>query len=67
MNYKEVVEVKITGETTNNLNQRKELWKEIVNAYNEGGEDSVKEVLSQQVDEITEEFKTLLARLREKL
>jgi len=66
MNYKEAVEAKITGET-NNLNRRKELWKEIVNAYNEGGEDSIKEVLSQQADEITREFEELIEQLRKKL
>ena len=66
MNYREAVERQIAGET-NELNRRKELWEEIVTAYEQVGGDVVKSVLTTHVDKITREFEELLKRLREKL
>lgn len=66
MNYKEIVEIKITGEG-DELERRKELWKKISSAYEENGTDSVKSVLIKYVDEITKNFEELLEQLRKKL
>jgi hypothetical protein len=66
MRYKEAVEGKLTG-GTNDLIRLKEIWKEIVNAFEEGGEDSIKSVLNGRADKITNEFKELLEQLRKKL
>ncbi len=66
MNYREAVERQIAGET-NELNRGKELWEEIVTAYEQGGEDLVKSVLTTHGDTITGEFEELLKRLRQKL
>jgi len=66
MRYKEAVEGKLIGGTNDSI-RIKELWKEIVNAFEEGGEDSVKGVLNGHADKITSEFKELLEQLRKKL
>lgn len=66
MDYKEAVEGKLAGET-NELLRLREIWAEIVNAFEEGGEDPVKSALNGRADKITNEFKQLLEQLRKKL
>ncbi len=66
MNYKEAVEKKITGEA-DELERRKELWGNIDNAYDKGGEDGIKSVLIKSSDSITEKFDKLLKAIRKKL
>jgi molybdenum-dependent DNA-binding transcriptional regulator ModE len=65
MNYNEAIKEKITGETTE-LDRRRELWKEIVSAYEQGGEDAIKSVLTKHSDRIINEFDRLLEQLRKK-
>jgi alpha-glucuronidase len=66
MGYKEAIEAKFTGQT-NELVRLRETWTEIVNAFEKGGEDSVKSVLNGRADKITDEFMELLEQLRKKL
>ncbi len=66
MNYKEGVGNRITGDA-DTLGRRKELWEEIVSAYEKEGEDGVKSILSKRSCSIAEEFSKLLRRLEEKL
>ena len=66
MNYKEAVEKKIIGEA-DELERRKELWGNIDNANDKGGEDGIKSVLIKSSDSITEKFDKLLKALRKKL
>lgn len=66
MNYKETVERQISGDA-DELMRRKELWGEIVDAYNNGGEDGVKSVLTAHAGKITNEFKDLLNQLERSL
>ena len=66
MNYKETVERQISGDA-DELMRRRELWGEIVTAYNNGGEDGVKLVLTTHAGEITKEFKELLDQLTKRL
>ncbi len=66
MNHKEKVKGKITGKG-NELERRKELWEKIGAAYDLGGEDAIKSVLSTDGDSVTKEFDKLLKQLRDKL
>jgi len=66
MNYREAVEKKLIGEMEE-VARLKDLWGEIVEAFEEGGEDSIKSVLSKRVDEINKNFKGLLDNLRKRL
>ena len=66
MNYKEAVERKLAGETTD-LNKRKELWGKLATAYERSGEGGIKSVLTKHADKITKEFEELLDQLRRKL
>jgi len=66
MSYKEAIERKLAGEP-NELLRLREIWTEIVNAFEEGGEDSVKSALNRRANRITNEFRQLLDQLREKL
>ena len=66
MNYKEAVERKITGEASE-LSQCRQLWREIVNAYEHGGEDAIKSVLIERSRSLTREFDKLLNQLRKRL
>jgi len=66
MNYKESIGKKLMGEMEE-VTRLKDLWGEIVKAFEEGGEDSIKSVLSQRVDEINKNFKGLLDKLRKRL
>ncbi len=66
MNHKEQVKGKITGKG-NELDRRKDLWSKIDNAYERGGEGTIKSVLIEHSNSITMEFDKLLKQLREKL
>lgn len=66
MNYKEGVGNRIAGDA-DALGRRKDLWQEIVSAYEKEGEDGVKSVLMKRSCIITEEFNKLLRRLEDKL
>ncbi len=66
MGFKEPVERKIRGET-NELNRRKELWRKVVIAYEEGGQDEIKSILAKHGDKITKKFEELLEQLKKKL
>ncbi len=66
MNYKEGVGNRIAGDA-DALGRRKDLWQEIVSAYEKEGEDGVKSILSKRSCSITEEFSKLLRCLEEKL
>lgn len=66
MNYKEAAEKKITGEV-GELDRRRELWGKVVSTYEQGGEDSIKSVLTNNSDGIIDEFNKLLEQLRGKL
>ena len=65
MNYKEGVGNRITGDA-DALSRRKEVWEEIVSAYEKEGEDGVRSVLMKRSCIITEEFNKLLRRLEER-
>lgn len=66
MNYREAVEKKLVGEMEE-VTRLKEIWGEIVNAFEEGGEDSIKLVLNTRMEKINKKFKELLEQLRNKL
>ena len=66
MSYKEAVERKITGEA-GELSQCRQLWREIVSAYEYGGEDAIESVLIEHSKSLTREFDKLLNQLRKKL
>ena len=66
MNYKEIIENKISG-GADELNRRREFWERIVTAFKQGGEDEIKSVLLKDSDRITEEFDKLLKQLNEKI
>jgi len=66
MSYKEAVERKIAGEA-NELGRCRELWRNIVNAYEHGGEDAIKSALIEHSKSLTKEFDKLLNQLRKKL
>lgn len=66
MKYEKAVEKQILGET-DELNRRKELWREIFTGYENGGEDMIKSVLITHTDKIKEGFEKLLNQLRKKL
>ncbi len=66
MKYEKAVEKQIPGET-DELNRRKELWREIFTTYENAGEDMIKSVLMTHTDKITEGFEKLLNQLRKKL
>lgn len=66
MNYKEVIERKITGEA-DELDRRRELWGKVVSAYEQGGEDAIKSILIKHSDGIIDEFSKLLEQLRKNL
>jgi hypothetical protein len=60
MNLKNLIEERIEDEST------KELWREIYDAYESGGEELIKTLLTQKAKEISEEFEKLLKQLEEK-
>jgi len=60
MNYKEAVKEKIQEESCKNL------WEEIASAYEQGGEEGVKALLSKKADEIVNKFEELLNSLEKK-
>lgn len=62
MNHRENIQGKIIGKG-NELVRRKELWEKIGAAYDLGGEDAIKSVLSTDSDSVTEEFDKLLKQL----
>ena len=64
MNHKEQVKGKIPG-LGNELERRKKFWGEIDNAYELGGEGTIKSVLIEHSNSITMEFDKLLKQLRE--
>jgi len=66
MNFKELIEKKITGEGEE-LTRRKDLWREIVDAYEKGGIDKIKSLLSDKSNEILEKFQGLMKQLENKL
>lgn len=66
MTYKEAVIKKITGEGEER-NRRRDLWAAIIKAYEQGGEDAIKASLVECSHNITDEFDTLLKKLRDKL
>ena len=70
MNYKEAVAKRIieqSDELERRLDERKQLWDDIVNAYEKGGEDAIKSVLIERSKRITEAFSRLLIQLEGKL
>jgi len=66
MNYEKSVERKIVGKS-DELERRKALWREIITAYQQGGEGAIKSVLAKQSDAIIDEFNKLIGQLRKKL
>lgn len=66
MNYKEAVQKKIAGEVKE-LDKRVKLWEEIASAYEEGGENAIKAILTGYAENITGQFNKLLEQLRGKL
>lgn len=69
MDYKEAVERKLT-EIIGNMDELarcRELWRKIVNAYEQHGEDGIKSTLIKQAKEISQRFEKLLEQLRKKL
>lgn len=66
MGYSEAVKRKFPGDT-NEKKRREELWGKIADAYERGGEDTIKSVLLGEAEGIYTEFDRLLRELRKKL
>jgi molybdenum-dependent DNA-binding transcriptional regulator ModE len=65
MNCREAVERQILR-GTGDLDARKELWREIFIAYEEGGKEKIKAVLTKYSDEMARRFDELLEELRKR-
>lgn len=61
MNLKNLIEERIEDEST------KELWREIFDAYENGGEESINNLLTQKAEEIVKEFEKFIKQLEEKI
>jgi len=66
MDYIEEVKRKIAGQA-NELERRGEIWQKIVTAYQQGGTAKVGSAVTEQIENLKEEFDKLLGQLRGKL
>ena len=66
MNYEGAVEKEIEGDEEE-LERRKKLWKKIADSNEKGGTESVKSTLNDEAEVITNEFETLIGKLKKLL
>ena len=66
MSYQETVLKKIESSEARQ-DERKELWAEMSNAYEEGGIDEIEAKLTQKMGDLTVEFRHLLEKLERML
>lgn len=66
MEVKNLIEEKITGDDSDTINRRKELWQEIWSAYKEGGKENVKNFLNGQTKDLTQQIENLIDKIEEK-
>jgi hypothetical protein len=66
MSYQETVNEKISASMARHQ-ERKELWAEITNAYEEGGIKEVESAVTKKMEELSVEFEHLLEKLERML
>lgn len=66
MDYQEAVEKEIEGDQ-DEIKRRKEIWGEIADSYEKGGENAISDTVTNESKSITKEFNNLLKKLEKLL